>query len=219
MRSRRSSSRRSAATALNGRCGSSRGTRPARSRRSVRRAARARPCSSGRIPRSSRRSSSTPTSSPSAWRCPATCTRASASSSRTKQPADKKVYQHTEGLADYLKKILTGADRGARPRGAVHDLEGERRERAQARPRHAVDAVDRRARQELRQRHPHRLRRHARERLPRRARQGRPQFHRHAQPVAQGRDARRRRHPRRPRRPCSACSSRSRSSRGRRRIG
>ncbi len=68
--------------------------------------------------------------SPSASRYPATCTRASRSCSRTKPPVTSRVYQHTEGLADYLKKILTGADCDARPRGGVHDLEGERRERA-----------------------------------------------------------------------------------------
>ena len=91
------------------------------------------------------------------------------------------------------------ADRDAGARRAVHAVEGRRRHRPAARPRAAVDAVDRRARAELRQRHPDGIGRHARERLPRRARQGRPQLHRDAQPVPEGRDAHGRRHPRRPR--------------------
>ena len=78
-----------------------------------------------------------------------------------------------------------GAIGGAGARGAVHDLEGERRERAAPRPRDAVDAVDRRARAQLRQRHPDGIRRHARERVPRRPRQGGAQLHRDAQPLAQ----------------------------------
>ena len=60
----------------------------------------------------------------------------------------------------------------------------------------AVDAVDRRARAQLRERHSDRLRRHARERISRRARQGGPQLHRDPQPVAERRDAHRRGHPR-----------------------
>ena len=39
---------------------------------------------------------------------------------------ERVVFQHTEGLADYLKKILAGAIGVAGARGAVHDLEGER---------------------------------------------------------------------------------------------
>ena len=59
-----------------------------------------------------------------------------------------------------------------------------------------MDRVDRRARSQLRQRHPHRLRRHARERPPQRGRQGGPQLHRDARAHAARRDAHRRGHPR-----------------------
>jgi hypothetical protein len=53
----------------------------------------------------------------------------------------------------------------------------------------AVDRIDRRACPELRQRHPDGIGRHARERAARRHRQGDPQLHRHAQSLAEGRDA------------------------------
>ena len=58
----------------------------AASRSSARRAAPARPCSSGPTRRSFRRPSSTPRSSASGSRSRATCTRASRSSSRTRRP-------------------------------------------------------------------------------------------------------------------------------------
>ena len=94
-----------------------------------------------------------------------------------------------------------GALRNGRARSAVHVQSREqRRERPAAGARAAVDAVDRRARAQLRQRHSHGIGRHARERLPRGPRQGGPQFHRHAQPVAEGRDADGGGHPRRARR-------------------
>ena len=93
-----------------------------------------------------------------------------------------------------------GGDAGART--AVHGLEGRRRHRHAARHRAPVDAVDRRARAELRQRHPDRVRRHPRERVPLRARQGRAQLHRDAQSVAERRDPHRRGHSRRARRAC-----------------
>ena len=88
------------------------------------------------------------------------------------------------------------AERGAKP---VHEarVRARTRERAAARPRAAVDRGDRRARAQLRQRHSDRIRRHARERTAGGHRQGRAQLHRHAQPVAERRDARRRGHPRR----------------------
>ena len=62
----------------------------------------------------------------------------------------KTVFEHAEGLVDYLKKIV--AERGAKP---VHDApfaldEGER---PAARSRAAVDRGDRRAPSQLRQRH------------------------------------------------------------------
>ncbi len=103
-------------------------------------------------------------------------------------------------------------------RVAVRRDQGERRERLAPRSRAAVDAVDRRARAQLRQWHPDGFGRHARERVPRRPRQGSAQLHRDPQSLAEGRDADGRRHPRRPRRACSACSCRSRSSRARQRI-
>ena len=74
-------------------------------------------------------------------------------------------------------------DAGAR--GAVRAHARERRERHPSRHGAAVDAVDRRARAQLRQRHSDRLRRHPRERVPRGARQGGPEFHRDPQPVAE----------------------------------
>ena len=104
---------------------------------------------------------------------------------RGREPTGQKdVFQHEEGLVDYLKKIV--AERGAKP---VHDAPFvlEQGRRPAARPRAAVDRSDRRAPPQLRQRHPDRLRRHARERPARRPRQGGPQLHRDAQPVAEGR--------------------------------
>ncbi len=89
-----------------------------------------------------------------------------------------------------------GAIRDACARGAVHAVAGKRRKRHPARPGHAVDAVDRRARAQLRQRHSDRIRRHPRERFSRRSRQGRTELHRDAQPLAQRGHADRRRHPR-----------------------
>ena len=61
----------------------------------------------------------------------------------------------------------------------------------------AVDRGDRRAREELRERHPDGLGRHARERPAGGARQGGPQLHRDAHPLAEGRHDHRRGHPRR----------------------
>ena len=126
-------------------------------------------------------------------RWPATSTGASRSPSRTSRPARKDVFQHAEGLVDYLKKIV--GERQAKP---VHEAPFvlEKDERRAARARAAVDRVHRRAHPQLRQRHPDRLGRHARERPARRHRQGGPQLHRDAQPVAQGRHAHRRGHPR-----------------------
>ena len=76
MRSRRSSSRPSGATARSGRCASSRAPWSARSRRLALRVARARRSSSGPTRPSFRKSTSTPISSGSVWRSRATCTRA-----------------------------------------------------------------------------------------------------------------------------------------------
>ena len=106
----------------------------------------------------------------------------------------KAVFQHEEGLVDYLKKIV--AERGAKP---VHDAPFvlQKDNGAEGGARAAVDRIDRRAPAQLRQRHPDRIGRHARKRVARRARQGRSQLHRDAQPDAEGRDADRRRHPRR----------------------
>ena len=106
----------------------------------------------------------------------------------------KDVFQHEEGLVDYLKKIVGEQEHQAGARSAVHARERKRR---QDRVRHAVDRSDGRESPQLRQRHSDRIGRHARKRLARRHRQGGPQLHRHAQPVAEGRDADRRRHSRR----------------------
>ena len=178
----------------------------------------ARRCSSVPTRRSSRRSSSTPRSSSSGSRSRATCTRAckivfedEANEREARLPAHR-------GARRLSEDDPARAHRDAGARGAVHAVEGQRRERPAARPRAAVDAVDRRARAQLRQRHPDRIGRHARERLPRRARQGGAQLHRDAQPLAQRRHADGGGHSRGARRACSACSSPSRSSRGRRRI-
>ena len=81
-----------------------------------RRAAPARRCSSGPTRRSSRRSSSTPTSSASGSRSRATCTRACRITFEDEATDEKDVFQHDEGLVDYLKKIV--AERGAKP---VHE--------------------------------------------------------------------------------------------------
>ncbi len=108
----------------------------------------------------------------------------------------KDVFQHSEGLTDYLKKILV--ERSAVP---VHeapfaiakesDESGLRLDLAlqwtQSTDEHVL---------QLRQRHPDGFRRHARERIPRRTRQGGTQFHRDAQPVAERRHAYGRRHSR-----------------------
>ena len=68
-----------------GSCRSSAARRRARSRKWGRRGAAARPCTSGPIRPSSRRSSSIRRSSASGWRWSATCTRASRSPSRTRR--------------------------------------------------------------------------------------------------------------------------------------
>ena len=106
----------------------------------------------------------------------------------------KDVFQHEEGLVDYLKKIV--GERNAKP---VHEapftLEKENGVKIEFV--RAVDGSDRREPPQLRQRHSDRIGRHARERLARRPRQGGPQLHRDAQPVAEGRDADRGRHSRR----------------------
>ena len=91
-----------------------------------------------------------------------------------------------------------GALGGAGARRAVHAVEGQPGQRHPPRHRAAVDAVHRRARAQLRQRHPDRIGGHPRERLPRRAGESGAQLHRDAQPVAQGRHAECRGHPRRP---------------------
>ena len=109
--------------------------------------------------------------------------------------------------------------RARREAGARAPFVLERDERAAARSRAAVDRGDRRAHPQLRQRHPDRLRRHARERPARRPRQGDAQLHRHAQPLAERRDADGGRHPRRRDRRAEHLHRRSRSSRARRRIG
>ena len=130
----------------------------------TRRAAPARPCSSGPTRPSFRRSSSIPRRSGSASRSPATCTKACGSHSRTSRASEKHVFQHTEGLADYLKMILKERTAIASPRRAVHAVARRRRRRHPARRGAAVDAIDRRARPQLRQRDPDRIGRHARER-------------------------------------------------------
>ncbi len=124
-----------------------------------------------------------------------------------------------KGIADYLKKIL--AERNAKP---VHDapftLTREHDESGlRARPRAAVDRVDRRAPAQLRQRHPDGLRRHARER-PARAGSARRSATSSTRTTSRRRASRSRpRTSARASSACSASSSRSRSSRARRRIG
>ena len=86
---------------------------------------------------------------------------------------------------------------GAGARGAIRHLKRKRRDQPTARPGAAMDAVDRRARPQLRQWHPDRFGRHAREWIPRRPWQGCSQLHRDAQPLAKGRDADGRGHSRR----------------------
>ena len=128
----------------------------------------------------------------------------------------KTVFEHDEGIVDYLKKIV--AERGAKP---VHEAPFTLTQGRRAAARLVLqwtEATDEHIRS-LRQRHPDRLRRHARERPARRHRQGGPQLHRDAQPVAEGRDAHGRRHPRGLDRRPQRLHRRSRSSRGRRRIG
>ena len=78
----------------------------------------------------------------------------------------KETFEHAEGLVDFARKLI--AERGAQagPRGAVHAVQGER-PAGGAGP--AVDRGDRRAGEELRERHPDRVGRDARERSARRA--------------------------------------------------
>ncbi len=82
----------------------------------------------------------------------------------------------------------------ARPRRRLLAREGERHA---GRSRPAVDRGDGRAHPQLRQRHSDRIRRYSRERDARGPGQGGAQLHRHAQPVAEGRDADGRGYPRR----------------------
>ena len=129
---------------------------------------------------------------------------------------EKTVFEHDEGVVDYLKAIVADARREAGARRAVRAEQGRRPAR---RPRAAVDRSDRRAPALVRERHSDGVRRHARERPAGGHRQGGPELHRDAQPVAERRDAHRRRHPRGADRRPRACSSRSRSFRARPRIG
>ena len=106
----------------------------------------------------------------------------------------KEVFQHQEGLSDFLKKIV--AERGAKPvheaafllereSGPRLDLVLQWTESTDEHMRSYVNGI------------PDRIRRHARERPARRPRQGRSQLHRDAQPLAEGRHADGRRHSRR----------------------
>ena len=167
--------------------------RPAEEGR-ARRAAPGRRSTSTPIRRSSRRSSSTPPLIRERLEIVSYIHKGVRVTFENEADGTKEVFQHEEGLSDFLEEDRRRARRQAGARRAVR---ARARERSAARPRAAVDRGDRRARAQLRQRHPDRLRRHARERAARRARQGGSQLHRHAQPVAEGRDADRRRHPRR----------------------
>ena len=119
----------------------------------------------------------------------------SRSPSRTKAAKEKLVFEHTEGLVDYLRKIV--AERGAKP---VHDAPFTLRARTTAcgsisscsGPRRPTSTSARYVNGI-----PDRIGRHARERPARRHRQGGAQLHRDAQPLAERRHADRRRHPRR----------------------
>ena len=106
----------------------------------------------------------------------------------------KDVFQHEEGLVDYLKKIV-GEKNAKAGHEAPFTLEKENgvklefvlqwTESTDENLRSYVNGI------------PTGIGRHARKRLPRRPRQGGPQLHRDAQPVAERRDADRRGHPRR----------------------
>ena len=143
---------------------------------------------------SSRKWNSMRRSSASGSRSSATSTRACASPSRTSPTGGKDVFEHREGLSDYLKKIV--AERGAKP---VHEaafvLERESGPRLDL-VLQWTEATDEHVRSYVNG-IPDRIRRHARERPARRPRQGRPQLHRHAQPLAEGRHAHGRGHSRR----------------------
>ena len=105
----------------------------------------------------------------------------------------KDVFQHEEGLVDYLKKIV--GERNAKPvheapftlekeNGVKIELVLQWTESTDEHLRSYVNGI------------PDRIGRHARERPARRPRQGGAQLHRDAQPLAEGRDAHRRRHSR-----------------------
>ena len=106
----------------------------------------------------------------------------------------KDVFQHQEGLSDFLKTIV--AARGAKP---VHDapflLERESGPRLDL-VLQWTESTDEHVRSYVNG-IPDRIRRHARQRAARRHRQGRSQLHRDAQPLAEGRHADGRRHSRR----------------------
>ena len=127
----------------------------------------------------------------------------------------KNVYQHDEGVVDYLKKIV--AERSAKP---VHDapfaLEKENGVKLEL-VLQWTESTDEHLRSYVNGIPTGSGGTHETG-LPRRPRQGRAQLHRDPQPVAEGRHAHRRRHPRRRDRRSSRSSSPSRSSRGRPRI-
>ncbi len=138
---------------------------------------------------------------------------------RPRRPTEREVFQHDEGLADYLRKILEERKATAGSRVAVRAEARARGDRPAARPGAAVDRVDRRAPAQLRERHSDRVRRHARERPARRA-SARPSATSSTRTTCRRRASRSR--PRTSARAwsaSSASSSRSRSSRARPRIG
>jgi DNA gyrase subunit B/topoisomerase-4 subunit B len=130
----------------------------------------------------------------------------------------RRSFSTRKGLGDYLKKIL--AERRANP---VHEQPFALCPRARG-DGLRIDLVLRWT--EATDEHlrsyangiPTWIGRHARERPARRHRQGDSELHRHAQSLAEGRDAHGRRHTRGARRRAERLSSRSRSSRDRRRT-
>ena len=144
--------------------------------------------------RSFRRWSSTPPSSASASKWPAISTKGLKISFEDESDKTKVTFEHADGMLAYLKKIL--AERGAKPvheaaftlekqNGLRLDLVLQWTESTEEHIRSYVNGI------------PTGVGRHARKRAARGPGQGDAQLHRHAQPVAQGRDDHRRRHSRR----------------------
>ena len=160
--------------------------------------------------------SSTPTPSTTGWRSPASCTRARGSASTTRSNKHKVTFQHKEGIAQYLDKIVK--DRHARPiNDGVFTLEKDNGLRIETVLRW-TESTDEHVRSYVNG-IPTGSGGHARERAARRADQGRAQLHRDAQPHAARRQAHARGRPRGVSSRCSASSSTTRSSRGRPRTG